>query len=166
MARDISISGRLREAPRPILRKRVLMIDEYQLQRFIDAQSGIYESAIDQLHRRVLDPAWMAFVFPRFVNCYHDPSTQVFAIGSLDEARAYLAHPLLGPRMRESLGALAWLHYLDPDDVLSVQDRQNLHSSLTLFAEASTEPLMRLMLEIWFGCRADETTMIQLDLRP
>jgi uncharacterized protein (DUF1810 family) len=142
------------------------MTDEYRLQRFIDAQSGVYGSAIDQLHRRVLDPAWMAFVFPRFVNCYHHPSTQIFAIGSLDEARAYLAHPVLGPRMRESLGALAWLHDLDPDEVLSVQDRQNLHSSLTLFAEASAETLMRQMLEIWFGCRADETTMIQLDLRP
>ncbi len=142
------------------------MTDDYQLQRFIDAQSGIYEGAIQALHRRVLDPAWMAFVFPRFVNCYHDPSTQAFAIQSLDEARAYLAHPILGPRMRQSLAALAWLHDLDPDEVLCVQDRQNLHSSLTLFAQAADEPLMREMLEIWFGCRADETTMIQLDLRP
>jgi uncharacterized protein (DUF1810 family) len=142
------------------------MTDEYQLQRFVDAQSAIYESAIDQLRDRVLDPAWMAFVFPRFVNCYHDPSTEVFAIGSLDEARAYLAHPLLGLRMRESVMALAWLHDLDPEDVLSDQDRQNLHSSLTLFGEATDEPLMRQMLALWFGCRADETTMVQLDLRP
>ena len=142
------------------------MTDEYQLQRFVDAQSAIYESAIDQLRDRVLDPAWMAFVFPRFVSCYHDPSTEAFAIGSLDEARAYLAHPLLGSRMRESMMALAWLHDLDPKDVLSDQDRQNLHSSLTLFGEATDEPLMRQMLALWFGCRADETTMVQLDLRP
>lgn len=142
------------------------MNDEYELQRFVDAQSGVYESAIRQLRRRVLDPGWMAFVFPRFVNCYHDPSTQAFAITSLDEARAYLAHPILGGRLRESLAALAWLHNLNPDEVLSAQDRQNLHSSLTLFAEAADEPLMRQMLEIWFSCRADETTMIQLDLRP
>lgn len=141
------------------------MTDEYQLQRYIDAQSGIYAGAIQQLRERVLDPAWMAFVFPRFVNCYHDPSTEKFAIGSLDEARAYLAHPLLGSRMRESLGALAWLHDLNPDEVLSEQDRQYLHSSLTLFGEATNEPLMRDMLAIWFGCRADEITMIQLDLR-
>ena len=142
------------------------MSDEYQLQRFIDAQSGVYETAIRQLYQRVLDPAWMAFVFPRFVNCYHDLSTEGFAIWSLDEARAYLQHPLLGARMRESLGALAWLHKVDPDAVLSDQDRQYLHSSLTLFGEATSEPLMRQMLAIWFGCRADETTMIQLDLRP
>lgn len=142
------------------------MTDEYHLERFIDAQSGVYEHAIHELHRRVLDPAWMAFVFPRFLNCYHDPSTEAFAIASLDEARAYLAHPVLGPRMRESLGALAWLHDLDPVEVLSAQDRQNLHSSLTLFAEATDETLMRQMLEIWFSCRADETTMVQLDLRP
>jgi uncharacterized protein (DUF1810 family) len=142
------------------------MPDEYHLQRFVDAQSTAYEAAVDQLRRRVLDPAWMAFVFPRFANCYHDPSTDHFAIGSLDEARAYLAHPLLGGRMRESLAALSWLHALDPDEVLSKRDRQNLHSSLTLFGEASDEPLMRQMLAIWFGCRADETTMGQLDLRP
>ncbi|MFA6115268.1 MAG: DUF1810 family protein [Sphingomonas sp.] len=142
------------------------MTDDYQLERFVDAQSGVYDHAIRALRRRLLDPAWMAFVFPRFVNCYHDPSTEPFAIASLDEARAYLAHPLLGPRMRESLAALNWLHDLEPGDVLSVEDRHNLHSSLTLFAEAADEPLMRQMLEIWFGCRADETTMIQLDLRP
>jgi uncharacterized protein (DUF1810 family) len=142
------------------------MTDEYQLQRFVDAQSAIYDSAIDQLRDRVLDPAWMAFVFPRFVNCYHDPSTEEFAIASLDEARAYLAHPLLGSRMRESVMALAWLHDLDPEDLLSEQDRRNLHSSLTLFGEATAEPLMRQMLALWFGCRADETTMVQLDLRP
>jgi uncharacterized protein (DUF1810 family) len=142
------------------------MRDEYQIQRFIDAQSAIYETAVHQLRSRVLDPAWMAFVFPRFVNCYHDASTEFFAVKSLDEARAYLAHSLLGSRLRESLTALGWLYDLDPDDALSQRDRQNLHSSLTLFAEATNEPLMRQMLAIWFGCRADETTMIQLDLRP
>lgn len=142
------------------------MTDEYQLDRFVDAQAPVYEGAIRALHQQVLDPAWMAFVFPRFVNCYHDPSTERFAIASLDEARAYAVHPVLGPRMRESLGALAWLHDLDPEEVLSEEDRHNLHSSLTLFAQAADEPLMREMLEIWFGCRADETTMIQLDLRP
>ena len=141
------------------------MNDEYQLQRFVDAQSGVYDRALRQLHQRVLDPAWMAFVFPRFVNCYHDASTEAFAIGSLDEARAYLAHRLLGERLRESFTALAWLYDLDPDEVLSRRDRQNLHSSLTLFGEATDEPLMRQMLAIWFGCRADETTIVQLDLQ-
>ena len=144
--------------------ERAPMIDEYKLDRFVRAQAGVYDRAIAELHHRILDPAWMAFIFPRFVNCYHDPSTQEFAIMSLDEARAYLVHPLLGPRMRESLGALAWLGDLEVAEVLSVEDRRNLHSSLTLFAEAADEPLMRQMLEIWFGCRADETTMIQLEL--
>lgn len=140
--------------------------DDYRLRRFVDAQDSIYEGAVHALRGHTLDPRWMAFIFPRFVSCYHDPSTEMFAIGSLDEARAYLAHPLLGPRMRESLAALEWLYDLNPDEVLSQTDRQNLHSSLTLFAEATNEPLMRNMLALWFGCRADETTMVQLDLRP
>ena len=143
------------------------MTDEYRLQRFIDAQQGgVYEDAVHAIRDRVLDPAWMAFVFPRFVNCYHDSATSAFAIGSLDEARAYLAHPVLGGRLRESLGALEWMWDLDVDAVLSDRDKKNLHSSLTLFAEATNEPLMRQMLSIWFGCRADEVTMVQLDLRP
>jgi len=142
------------------------MADEYQLQRFVDAQRGVYENAVHAIRSRVLDPAWMAFVFPRFVNCYHDSATSAFAIRSLDEARAYLAHPLLGGRLRESLGALEWMWDLDVDAVLADRDKKNLHSSLTLFAEATNEPLMRHMLSIWFGCRADEITMVQLDLRP
>jgi uncharacterized protein (DUF1810 family) len=140
--------------------------NEYDLRRFVDAQQEVYDDAIRSIRARVLDPAWMAFVFPRFINCYHDSATSEFAIASLDEARAYLANPLLGGRLRESLGALEWMWDLDVDAVLSDQDKKNLHSSLTLFAEATNEPLMRHMLSIWFGCRADEITMIQLDLRP
>ena len=142
------------------------MTEEYDLQRFVEAQRGVYDDAVRAIRNRVLDPSWMAFVFPRFVNCYHDHATSAFAIASLDEARAYLAHPVLGGRLRESLGALEWMWDLDVDAVLSERDKKNLHSSLTLFAEATNEPLMRRMLSIWFGCRADEITMAQLDLRP
>jgi uncharacterized protein (DUF1810 family) len=142
------------------------MANEYQLQRFVDAQQGVYDQAVRAIRNRVLDPAWMAFIFPRFINCYHDSSTSAFAIASLDEARAYLAHPLLGGRLRESLAALEWMWDLDVDAVLADRDKKNLHSSLTLFSEATNEPLMRQMLSIWFGCRADEITMVQLDLRP
>ena len=142
------------------------MADEYNLGRFIEAQQDSYEDAIRAIRIRVLDRTWMAFVFPRFVNCYHDSTTSKFAIASLDEARAYLAHPVLGGRLRESLGALEWMWDLAVDEVLSDKDKRNLHSSLTLFAEATNEPLMRQMLSIWFACRADEITIIQLDLRP
>ena len=163
------IAGRPSEGRRSTVaqsRAHSMADDDYRLQRFVDAQASIYEGAIHSLRGRTLDPRWMAFIFPRFVNCYHDLSTEMFAIRSLDEARAYLAHPLLGPRMRESLAALEWLHELDPNEVLSQLERQNLHSSLTLFAEATTESLMRNMLALWFSCRADETTKVQLDLRP
>ena len=142
------------------------MTDEYQLQRFIDAQQGVHEQAVHAIRNGILDPAWMAFVFPRFVNCYHDSATSAFAIASLDEARAYLAHPILGGRLRESLSALGWMWDLDVDAVLSDRDKKNLHSSLTLFAEATNESLMRQMLSIWFDCRADEVTMVQLNVRP
>jgi len=146
--------------------ERSVLTDEFQLQRFVDAQHDVYRDAVHAIRNRILDPAWMAFVFPRFVECYHDSVTSAFAIASLDEARAYLAHRLLGGRLRESLGALEWMWDLDVDAVLADRDKKNLHSSLTLFAEATSEPLMQQMLSIWFGSRADEVTMVQLDLRP
>src|SRR3546814_16814550 len=118
------------------------MTDEYQIQRFIDAQSATYESAIHQLRRRVFDPAWMALVFPRFVNCYHDPSTETFAISSLDEARAYLEHPILGSRLRDRLTELACLHYLYTEELLSGRARRNCATLLVLFSEAHTESMM------------------------
>ena len=141
------------------------MADDYRLKRFVEAQEGVHDQAVHAIRNRVLDPEWMAIVFPRFVNCYHDSRSSPFAIASLDEARAYLAHPVLGGRLRESLAALEWMWDVDVDAVLSDRDKKNLHSSLTLFAEATSEPLVQRMLSIWFGCRADEITMVQLDLR-
>ena len=99
------------------------MTDEYRLQRFLDAQHGVYR-AVHTIRNRLLDPAWMAFVFPRFINCYHDRATSAFAIGSLDEARAYLAHPVLGARLRESLRALEWMWDLDVAAVLPERDKK------------------------------------------
>jgi uncharacterized protein (DUF1810 family) len=142
------------------------MADEYDLQRFVDAQSGIYDDALAMLRGGEMCTQWMSILFPRFVGCYHDDGSRSFAIGSLDEARAFLAHPLLGNRLRECLEALQWLYGRPPEDLLKEQDLKNLHSSLTLFAEASAESHLRSMLSIWFGCRAEELTMSQLDLVP
>lgn len=139
------------------------MNEEYQLQRFADAQAAVCENAIHELHRRVLDPAWPGFAFARFVNCYHDSSTKPFAISSLDEAGAYLARPILGPMMRENPGALSWLHDLDPDEVLSTRDCHNCQSSLTLIAQAPDGPLSHEMVETRFGYHADQMTMVPPD---
>jgi uncharacterized protein (DUF1810 family) len=143
-----------------------IVTDEYDLHRFVDAQRLIYENALTMLRRGELCTRWMSLIFPRFVGCYQDDSGERFAIGSLDEARAFLAHPLLGNRLRESLDALQWLYDRSPADLLSEQDLKNLHSSLTLFAEASAESPLRAMLAIWFGCRAEELTMSRIDLVP
>ena len=140
------------------------MANEYNLQRFVVAQRDIYDAALRMVRSGEMCSQWMSIVYPRFTGCYHDLVSEAFAISSLDEARAFLAHPLLGGRLRESLAALNWLSERSPEELMTEQDLKNLHSSLTLFAEASWEPHLRSMLSIWFGCRAEELTMSQLDL--
>ena len=82
--------------------------DEHRLHRFV-TQHPWYSSAVASLRECAAGLARMASVFPRFVGCHYDATTADFAIGPIDETRICLAHPMLGPRLWESLGALAWL---------------------------------------------------------
>lgn len=135
------------------------MNDELRLQRFLDGQAPIYDDAIAMLRDGVMCTPYMDRVFPRFVGCDGAEAGNRFAIASLDEARAYLAFPVLGNRYRECLSALAWLADLDARDVFGDPDTRKLHASLTLFAAATNEPLMRTMLAIWFDNLVDEATI-------
>jgi uncharacterized protein (DUF1810 family) len=80
----------------------------------------------------------------------------------LDEARAYLAFPTLGNRYRETVAALSWLAEQDVESVFAPTDVRKLHASLTLFAEATNEPVLRSTLDIWFNNLADEETLAAL----
>ena len=136
------------------------MSDEYNLQRFVDAQEGVYDRALRSIHNRILDPAWMAFIFPRFVNCYHDDATSAFAIASLDEARAYLAHPVLGARLRESVAALmAWAGRKPAEQILGPVDTMKLRSCLTLFEAASGDRPFGHAIDAFFDGRRDDVTL-------
>jgi len=141
------------------------MSGEYDLQRFLAAQEGVYDDALAQLRGGAMCSDQMDFIFPRLTDD-RDGETDLYAIASLDEARAYLAFPTLGGRYRECVEALSWLADEAPAMVFGEHDAKKLHSSLTLFAEATAEPLLRAMLTIWFDNRADEDTMARLDLIP
>ena len=136
--------------------------DEYGLQRFVDAQEPVYDEAVGLLRRGLMCTPYMDFIFPRIVGS-HGPPDNRFAIASLDEARALLAFPILGNRYRESVEALSWLADISPVVVFAEPDVVKLHASLTLFAEATGEPVVRTMLTIWFYDRADEATMDALE---
>jgi uncharacterized protein (DUF1810 family) len=133
--------------------------DRFGLERFVDAQQGIYEQALAELRAGRKRSHWMWFVFPQIAGLGRSPTAQRYAISGLDEARAYLAHPLLGPRLRECCRMLLELPDPDAADVLGGIDALKLRSSMTLFARADPgEPLFANVLERWYGGRPDEAT--------
>jgi uncharacterized protein (DUF1810 family) len=133
--------------------------DRFDLQRFIDAQDGIYEQALAELRAGRKRSHWMWFVFPQIAGLGRSPTAQRYAISGLEEARAYLAHPLLGPRLRECCRTLLELPGSDREEVLGGIDALKLRSSMTLFVRADPqEPLFADVLERWYGGRPDEAT--------
>lgn len=137
------------------------MIDDFHLQRFIKAQDPVYDVALTMLRGGTMCTPYMDFIFPRLSGAPVTKSS-TFAINSLDEARAYLAFPILGNRYRECVEALSWLANESAVDVFGEPDAKKLQSSLTLFAEASNEVLLRTMLAIWYDDLVDEETMVLL----
>jgi uncharacterized protein (DUF1810 family) len=133
-----------------------------RLQRFVAAQdeSGTYAGALAELLTGRKRSHWMWFVFPQIAGLGRSPTAQFFAIADLEEARAYLAHPVLGPRLRECAAALAALDGTDPVAVLGDIDATKLRSSMTLFAHADPdEPLFAAVLDRYYGGEEDAATL-------
>jgi uncharacterized protein (DUF1810 family) len=124
--------------------------DPHDLDRFVAAQDdhGTYDAALAELRAGRKTSHWMWFVFP-----------QVAGLGRSPTARAYLAHPVLGPRLRESAAALTALDTADPVGVLGGIDAAKLRSSMTLFLRAAPEePVFQAVLDQYFGGAADDST--------
>ncbi len=139
------------------------MRDDPDLQPFVEAQRPVYEDAIAMLRGGRMCTIYMDFIFPRLAT--GSGVDNPYALLSLDEARAYLACPLLGNRYRECVEALIWLAGRSPSSVFGAADAGRLHASLTLFAEASNEQLLRIMLSIWFDNLVDEQTILLIAAR-
>ena len=136
------------------------MTDEYELDRFVAAQAGTYDDALDILRRGAMCTPYMDFIFPRLEQA--DADRNDYAISSLDEAAAYLALPLLGNRYRECVETLFRLVDSSAEAVFGAVDAQKLQASLTLFAEATNEVLLRSVLMTWYDSRVDEATIVRL----
>jgi uncharacterized protein (DUF1810 family) len=131
------------------------------LHRFVEAQdgAGVYAAALDELRRGRKRGHWMWFVFPQIAGLGSSPTARHYAVADLDEARRYLADPVLGPRLRECARALTALATTDAVGVLGPVDAQKLHSSMTLFTLADPdEPVFRAVLDQYFGGTLDEGT--------
>ena len=134
---------------------------ERLLDRFVLAQDsgGTYDSAIADLRAGRKRGHWMWFVFPQIAGLGRSSTAQRYAIADLAEAQAYLAHPVLGPRLLECAHALTELETDDPVDVLGSIDAMKLRSSMTLFARAAPdEPVFSRVLDEFFGGALDEAT--------
>ena len=137
--------------------------DRYDLERFVTAQEGVYESALAQLRAGRKTGHWMWFVFPQIAGLGMSAMSQRYAIASAAEARAYLDHPVLGARLAECARVLTELPGRDPEDVFGGIDALKLRSSMTLFARAEPdEPLFAQVLRRYFGGLPDERTLLAL----
>ncbi|MBM7119123.1 DUF1810 domain-containing protein [[Archangium] primigenium] len=135
--------------------------DPHDLARFVQAQEdgGTYARALAELRRGRKTSHWMWFVFPQVAGLGRSAMAQRFAIGSLEEARAYLAHPVLGPRLLDCARAVAESSAPSADALLGDIDAQKLRSSMTLFLRAEpSQALFQRVLDVFFGGQADAAT--------
>jgi uncharacterized protein (DUF1810 family) len=136
------------------------------LQRFVDAQAGVYETALDEIRRGRKTTHWMWFIFPQLAGLGSSPTARLYSIASIEEARAYLAHPVLGARLRECANAVVRLAGRSATEVFGQPDDVKLKSSLTLFeaADPGATVFGDALDAVWLGER-DEVTLRKLGLR-
>ena len=134
--------------------------DPFDLQRFVAAQAGVYDQALAEVRRGRKTSHWMWFVFPQLAGLGSSPMAQRYAIASLEEARAYLGHPVLGPCLREIAEAAAGLVGQTAREVFGAPDDMKLRSCLTLFeAAAPDEPVFGDTLNALCGGERDGVTL-------
>ena len=134
--------------------------DRFNLARFVDAQEGVYSTALAELKSGHKRSHWMWFIFPQVDGLGSSSMSKRFAIRSLDEAREYLNHPVLGPRLRECCHALLAAPSTSPTAIMGHPDDLKLRSSMTLFAlVADGHPEFESVLMKLFGGNKDAETL-------
>jgi uncharacterized protein (DUF1810 family) len=112
-------------------------VDPFALRRFVDAQAGVYDTVLAELRHGRKRSHWIWFVFPQLTGLGRSPTAQRFGISGVAEARAYLDHPVLGPRLRECTRLVAAIDGRSIEDVFGFPDYLKVRSSMTLFAHAA-----------------------------
>ena len=135
------------------------MTDPHDLDRFVAAQATSFDTALAEIRGGRKRTHWMWFIFPQFRGLGHSAMAQRYAIGSLDEARAYLAHPVLGARLQACVQALRNIDAPSAEAVFGAVDAAKLRSSLTLFAAAGGGRDYSEALDRWFAGDPDPRTL-------
>ncbi len=134
--------------------------DLYDLQRFVDAQDRIYDTVIGELRNGAKRSHWIWFVFPQLRGLGHSPTAVRYGLSSLDEARAYLAHEVLGPRLRECARLVAQIDGRSVEDIFGWPDNLKVRSSMTLFARATDDNAdFRALLDKYYNGEEDPVTV-------
>jgi uncharacterized protein (DUF1810 family) len=132
------------------------------LQRFVDAQARVIDRVRQELKAGAKKSHWMWFVFPQVKGLGHSEAARRYAIASLEEAKAYLIHPILGSRLRECTRLVLGHAGKNVSEIFGTPDDVKFRSSMTLFAHASAEPLFRQALEKFFDGEEDGETAKRL----
>ena len=146
------------------------MDDDWRLERFVASQDqgGTYQRAVAELRAGAKASHWMWFVFPQIAGLGFSETSRRYAISGPAEARAYLAHPVLGPRLRECARVVAGTRGSPAERIFGPVDAMKLRSSMTLFAAADSEGadsdgnVFRAVLDEFFGGVPDEATVTRL----
>jgi uncharacterized protein (DUF1810 family) len=139
--------------------------DPYDLDRFVAAQNagGTYDQVTAELRQGQKVSHWMWFVFPQIAGLGRSETARKYAISSMEEAQAYLEHPVLGPRLVECAGILVMLHDRTANEIFGEVDALKLHSSMTLFHEADpTEASFTHVIDSYFEGQEDPETIQRL----
>lgn len=139
------------------------MSDPYNLQRFVDAQAPVFEQVCDELRKGEKNSHWMWFIFPQIKGLGHSPLANEYAISSREEAVAYLAHPLLGPRLIKCTQLVNQVERRPIHEIFGSPDDMKFRSSMTLFAHAASDSRVFMdALGKYFGGEFDRLTLERL----
>ena len=137
--------------------------DPHNLQRFLDAQNPVYAQVCSELRAGRKKSHWMWFIFPQIRGLGYSPLAQKFAISSLQEARAYLDHQILGARLRECCRLVNLVQSRTIEDIFGYPDDLKFRSSMTLFAQATPDDqIFQDALEKYFNGESDPSTLQRL----
>lgn len=135
----------------------------FDLERFVRAQAPVYDAVIRELRAGRKRSHWMWFVFPQLVGLGRSEMAQRYALASLDEAAAYLAHPVLGDRLRQCAALVLATPDATVDEIFGHPDNMKFHSSMTLFAAVpGADPVFSQNLDKYFGGAPDALTLSRL----
>jgi uncharacterized protein (DUF1810 family) len=139
------------------------MADPFNLERFVDTQAPLYEQARREMAAGRKQSHWMWFIFPQIAGLGQSPMSIRFAIASLNEARAYLAHPVLAPRLRECARLTLDVEGRTARDIFGSIDEMKFRSSMTLFARAAPdEDVFQRCIDKYFSGSPDPATLARL----